>query len=78
MCLFDLEVGAVYVAVWSVVKDDPLKLRSYFTQGRLLAKSGGSEIEMTSREVDRRQRHFTYLSPLSSDTEIVYTSILLE
>jgi hypothetical protein len=49
MCLFDLEVGAVYVAVWSVVKDDPLKLRSYFTQGRLLAKSGGPGIEMTSR-----------------------------
>lgn len=24
MCLFDLEVGAVYVAVCSIVKDDPL------------------------------------------------------
>lgn len=26
MCLLDLEVGAVYVAVCSIVKDDPLKL----------------------------------------------------
>lgn len=47
MCLLDLEVGAVYVAVCSIVKDDPLKL---FHPGPALSEKWRSEIEMTSRE----------------------------
>lgn len=53
----------------------PLKL---FHRGPALSEKWRFGDRNDESRVDRRQRHFTYLSPLSSDTEIVYTSILLE